>query len=475
MEEESLRKIAGREDEQETLNDALTSHRSELIAVYGRRRIGKTYLIREFFGTKITFSFTGLSTGKRSDQLKNFMLKLNERTDDFKDLKQPADWLEGFSVLKQYLKGFKQTKKKKVIFIDEFPWVDSHKSGFLAAFENFWNDYCTTRNDLVVVVCGSAASYMVKKIINNSKGLSKRITQTIKLKPFNLKETKAFFKYKGIPIEEYELLKMYMVLGGVAEYLEHVKPGESAVVAIDRLCFKPGAYLENEYDEVFKSLFDSSSFHQKIMSVLANNKKEGISRDEMLSELRISSGGRFSDALEELLQSGFVLKYDAYKNNTKTSLFRVFDEFCLFHLQFMIPFKGSKWTQVFQKQEYKSWCGYAFETICLKHSQEIKRALRCDQIESKNHSWHTSKAQVDLVIDRADDTVNLCEIKFCNDEFTIDQNYLQQLRKKENEFKSATKTRKAIYSVMMTTWGIHENQYSKAIISNSLTMNCLFQ
>ena len=467
--------IVGRAYEQQVLTDSLTSHRSELVAIYGRRRIGKTYLIREFFGNKITFGFTGLSTGKRADQIKNFILKLNEVTNEFKKGKQPTDWLEAFSYLKTFLKGIKESKKKKVIFIDEFPWVDSHKSGFLAAFENFWNDYCTTRSDLVVVVCGSAASYMIKKIISNSKGLSKRITQTIKLKPFNLHETQCFFKYKGITMEEYEILKIYMVIGGIAEYLEHVKTGESAVITIDRLCFQQGAYLENEYDEVFKSLFDKNSYHQKIMNVLANNKKEGITRDEILKELKISSGGRFSDSLKELIQSGYVLKYEAYKDDIKTTLYRVYDEFCLFHLQFMIPFKGSKLTQIFQKQEYKSWCGYAFETICWKHYKEVKKAMKCDQIESKNYSWHNPKTQVDLVIDRDDDVVNLCEIKFYNDEFSLDATYLQRLRNKENQFRASTKTKKGIYTVMITTWGVKPNQYSQAIVTSSLTMKCLFE
>lgn len=469
------KKIVGREGEKQVLTDTLNSHRSELVAVYGRRRIGKTYLVREFYEKQIIFSFTGLSKGKRADQIKNFILKLNEVTDQFKKEKQPADWLEAFSYLKTYLKGIKETKKKKVVFIDEFPWVDSHKSGFLAAFENFWNDYCTTRTDLVVVVCGSAASYMVKKIINNTEGLSKRITQTIKLKPFNLRETREFFQYKGIPMEEYEILKIYMVLGGVAEYLEHVKPGESAVITIENMCFQKGAYLEDEYDQVFKSLFEEGSYHQKIMDALAKGNKKGITRDEILQELGISSGGRFTDSLEELMQSGFVLKYDAYKDNTKTTLYRIYDEFCLFHLQFMVPFKGSKWTQIFQKQEYKSWCGYAFETICLKHVQEIKKGLKCDQIESKNYSWNDDKAQVDLVIDRDDAVVNLCEIKFYNDEYTIDAGYLNRLRTKERQFKATTKTKKGIYTAMITTWGVKVNQYSKAIVSNSLTMNCLFE
>ena len=467
--------IVERAREQQVLTDALTSHRSELVAIYGRRRIGKTYLVREFFGKKIIFGFTGLSTGKRRDQIRNFIQKLNETTNEFRKEKLPIDWIEAFSYLKTFLKEIKESKTKKVIFIDEFPWVDSHKSGFLAAFENFWNDYCTTRSDLVVVICGSAASYMIKKIVNNTKGLSKRITQTIKLKPFNLYETNCFLKYKGIVMEEIEILKIYMFTGGIAEYLEHIKAGESAVMTIDRLCFQQGAYLEDEYNNVFKSLFEENSYHQKIMNILANKKKEGITRSEILKELKISSGGRFSDSLEELMQSGFVLKYEAYKDDIKTVLYRIYDEFCLFYLQFMVPFKGSNWIQIFQKQEYISWSGYAFETICLKHYNEVKKALRCDQIMSKNYSWNNSKAQVDLVIDRDDNIVNLCEIKFYNDEYSLDKNYLQRLRNKENQFRASTKTKKGIYTVMITPWGIKSNQYSQAIVTNSLTMNCLFE
>lgn len=466
-------KLVGRIREQELLTDALTSHRSELVAIYGRRRIGKTYLVRAFFGKQITFSFTGLSKGKRSEQLKSFMLKLNEVSADFM-FKKPRDWLEAFSYFKAYLKGLKETHKKKVVFIDEFPWVDSHKSGFLPAFENFWNDYCTTRSDLLVVVCGSAAAYMVKNIINNSAGLSKRVTQTSKLNPFSLGETRDFFRHKGIPMEEYEILKIYMVLGGVAEYLEHVKPGESAVTTIENLCFKPGAYLEDEYNQVFKSLFEERSYHQKIMDALAGGNKKGMTREEILEVLQVSSGGRFSDSLDDLLQSGFLLKYDSFRNKKKTLLFRIFDEHCLFHLQFMRPFSGSSWMQIFQKPEYKTWCGYAFETICLKHANQVKKGLKCDQIQSSNYSWSNDKAQIDLVIDRDDGVITLLEIKFFNDEMSLTQADLDCLRNKENHFRLTTKTKKGLYTSMLSTWGVKPNQYSKAIVSNNLTMHCLF-
>ena len=465
--------IIGRVTEKVILTNALNSSRSELIAIYGRRRIGKTFLIREFYEKEMVFTMTGYSVGNRAVQIKNFMTKLNEVTDEFKNEK-PIDWIDSFVLLKKYITGLRKSKSKKVIFFDEFPWIASNKSGFLPAFENFWNDFCVGRTDLVVVVCGSGASYMVKKIIKNHKGLSKRITQKINLRPFNLGEVKDFFEHKNNPILEYELLKIYMSLGGIPEYLEQVQKGESAVTTIDRLCFQTGAYLENEFDDVFESFFESSSFHKKIIDVLADGKKKGLTRTSLLDICGVDSSGRFSQSLVELEISGFVLKYDSYKGKSKETLYRIYDEYCLFYLQFMKPFKGNSWLQLYQKPEYLIWCGYAFETICLKHSTEIKRALKIEGIASENYTWSNPKAQVDMVIDRDDNWVNLCEMKFYNDEFTIDGNYLKKLETKKKEYKTDKAGRKGIYITMVTTHGIKSNRYSTAIVDHDLKMNCLF-
>jgi len=465
--------IIGRIKEKEVLSNVLNSSRSELIAVYGRRRIGKTFLIREFYEKEMVFSITGFSEGNRAVQIKNFMTKLNEVTEEFKNDK-PKDWIDCFVLLKKYIKRLRKKKSKKVIFIDEFPWIASKKSGFLAAFENFWNDFCSARTDLVVVVCGSAASYMVKKLIKNHKGLSKRITQKINLKPFNLGEVKEFFEHKNNPILLYELLKIYMSLGGIPEYLEQVQKGESAVSTIDRLCFQPGAYLENEFDEVFESLFESSTFHKRIIDVLAEGKKKGLTRNSLLEKCGVDSSGRFSQSLVELEISGFVLKYDSYNGKSKETLYRIYDEYCMFYLQFMKPFKGNSWQKLYQRSEYIIWCGYAFETICMKHSTEIKRALKIEGIASTNYTWSNHKAQVDMVIDRNDNWVNLCEMKFYNDYFTIDAGYLKKLETKKREFKTDKAERKGIYITMLTTHGVKPNKYSTAIIDHDLTMECLF-
>lgn len=284
-----MSEIIGREIEKQRFKESLQSHRSELIAVYGRRRIGKTFLIREYFSKQLFFSFSGLRNGVLSDQLENFMLEL-KRVSLQKYSKKPSSWLEAFSYLKRYLAQVRETKKKKVIFIDEFPWVDSMRSGFLPAFENFWNAYCTTRKDLIVVICGSSASYMIKKIIRNRGGLHNRLTRKIKLEPFTLSEVKAFFKYKRIRLPDIEILKLYMTFGGIAEYLEHIQPGDSSVTAIDRICFQKGAQLEYEFDEVFKSLFEEGSYHEQIIQALAKGSKIGMTRDEILKIKGITSG-----------------------------------------------------------------------------------------------------------------------------------------------------------------------------------------
>jgi uncharacterized protein len=315
----------------------------------------------------------------------------------------------------------------------------------------------------------------VKNIIKNNKGLSKRITQKINLKPFSLKETKEFFEHKKIQMLDNEIIKIYMSLGGIPEYLEQVQKGESAVNTIDRICFHPGAYLEDEFDEVFESLFDTSSFHKKIMDALAFGKKKGLSRSELLKKCGLNSSGRFSRSLSELEMSGFVLKYNSYQGKSKETLYRIYDEFCMFYLKFINPNKSNTWIQLHQRSEYKIWCGYAFETICLKHITEIKRALKIEGISSENYSWSNENAQIDLVIDRADNWVNICEIKFHSSEFAIDAAYLQKLESKIAEFKKDKLKRKNTNLTLITSHGIKNNKYSTAIVDNNITSDSLFR
>lgn len=468
-------RIIGRDNEVKILKDSLLSTKSELIAVYGRRRVGKTFLIREVLKESTILDITGLYEGSLKEQLKNFTTQLTLRNKKFRIKNALTDWADAFEMLKVYIDGLKN-KQKKVIFIDEFPWIASPRSKFLMWFENFWNTYCTQRNDLIVVICGSSASYMVKNIIHNKGGLHNRITCKIKLEPFNLYETELFLKHKNIHLEHYDLLQLYMAIGGVPHYLDKIHKGESVSQNIDRLCFNKGGEFVNEFKEVFASLFSDSKTHIEMIKVLSEINK-GITRKLLLEKCNLKQSGYTSNVLNELIESGFVSQYIPFGKKDRNSLFRLSDEYCMFYIKFIEPNRNQgegTWTKLSVKQSYKIWSGFAFETICLKHIQQIKNALGIGKVFSINSSWHNDEAQIDLVINRDDNRINLCEMKFYSIPFIVDNVYLENLRNKLFEFKNETKTRKGVYFTMISTFGIKQNAQSLSIIENDLTMECLF-
>jgi AAA+ ATPase superfamily predicted ATPase len=467
-------KIIGRKLERALLKEAIDNDKSELIALYGRRRIGKTYLIREYFKTSIVFEMSGLFGGSLKDQLETFSKELVKRTKRT-ELETAKSWFQAFTMLESYLDKFK-SESKKVIFIDEFPWIATPKSKFLMAFENFWNTYCTKRNDLIVVICGSAASYMVQKIIKNKGGLHNRITRKIRLLPFNLYETEAFLLKNGIKFTRYDVIQIYMTLGGVPHYLEKLSKGLSASQNIDKLCFSKDGVLNDEFNQLFASLFDDSERHMKLVKTLAKSNK-GITRNELINQSKISSSGDFTSKLEELIESGFVTDYPYYQNKKQLTLYRLSDEYSRFYLKFIDNNKNGgagTWQKLYTTQSYLSWSGFAFETLCLKHIQQIKKALRIDAIYTTSSSWFNENAQVDLLIDRSDNVMQLCEMKFYNAVFTIDKSYYLNLKNKIAALQQHTKTRKNIFVTLITSYGIKENEYSKELVHSHLEMDVLF-
>ena len=470
-----MQKLVGRSHEADILNDALESNRSELIAVYGRRRVGKTFLIRNVYKNHIQFEFSGINKAPFKQQLLSFHLTLSEKTKGFQ---QPEGWIEAFYQLKQYI-GSLRTKSKKVIFIDEFPWLDTRKSNFLAAFDNFWHSYASQRDDLVVVVCGSAAAYMIKKIIRNKGGLHNRLTCKIHLKPFNLAETAKLLQSNRLVFSKYDILQIYMVMGGVPHYLEKIKPGESVAQAIDRMCFKKDGFLRDEFANIFASLFEQSANHEEIVRVLASVRK-GMTRTEIISKIRLCSGGTFSKTLEELVDSGFVEKYLPYRG-IKDSVYRLTDEYSLFYLKYIEntkPSEGDIWMKMAGRQSFKSWLGFSFENVCLKHIDQIKHGLKIAGIHSVSGSWLEKNAengaQIDLLIDRDDNVINLCEVKFYNSQYVIDKKYAAEIARKSAIFASSTQTKKSIFITFITTYGLVKNEYSNQLVQSELTLQHLF-
>jgi predicted AAA+ superfamily ATPase len=477
---ESTKTIIGRKIEQQILQTLLASRQPELLAVYGRRRVGKTFLIRQFFTDQLVFSCSGQLNSSTPQQLFNFTEQLQYYFPTVRPFIIPGDWQQAFASLWQSLSTL-ETKTKKVIFFDELPWLDTHKSGFLAAFDYFWNMHASTRNDLIVVICGSAASWIIKKVVNNKGGLHNRITQRIRLLPFNLQEADTYLQHKNIKLNHYQLLQLYMTIGGIPHYLNGVKRGKSVPQIIEEICFSKDGMLYREFDNLYEALFSSAEKHIQVIQALAR-KNKSITRNELLETAKLSTGGGISMVLEELEESGFIEKLYPLERKLKDALYRLTDEFSLFYMRFM---KGAKiqsgqWLSQAETPANKTWCGYAFENICIKHIQQIKIALGIAAVQATTMSWQARSvedtgAQIDMLIERRDQTINICEMKFSTTEFTIDKKYAGELENKFTVFRRETQTKKTLLLTLITTYGLKDNVYKQQLVDNEISMDVLFE
>ncbi|MCF3109272.1 ATP-binding protein [Niabella sp. CC-SYL272] len=476
--------IIGRQAEQALLNRLLRTPRPELIAVYGRRRVGKTYLVRTLFRKEMVFEMSGIHDAALSDQLKNFSTALGKAIASPAPLASPDGWMQAFTYLDQYLLDPLGQGGAAVLFFDEFPWIHTPRSNFLQAFDHWWNSSATKRPNLKVVICGSAASWMIDKIINNRGGLHNRVTQKIRLLPFTLGETRAYLKHLGAVLDAYQLLQLYMAVGGIPYYLQTVQPGESAAQIIDRLCFSKDGVLRKEFENLYQSLFVNAQQHEKVVRALAK-KGKGLTRDEILTACGFTSGGTTSKLLRELEESGFITPYVAFGKSANESIYKLSDEYTMFYLKFIEGAKAAgtgSWLRRGQTPAYKSWCGFAFEAVCLKHIRQVKKALGIEGVFTEESGWRYQPpkgnaekgTQIDLVVDRQDHCMNICEMKFSEDAFVIDKTYAGDLDHKLNTFRRITRTRKTLFLTLLTTYGVQSNMHATGRVTAEVTMDALF-
>lgn len=457
-------KIIGRIEEQEKIKKVLMSNHAEFVVVYGRRRIGKTYLIKEYFSDIFSFYTSGVLSKKSSDELKAFNQSLINY--GCKEIKVPKNWFEAFNRLKTMLDNniikIDSRYNKRVIFFDELPWFDTLRSDFKGAFDFFWNTYASRLNDLVLIVCGSSTSWILNNLINDKGGFHNRITSKIHLKPFNLNEVEQLVNnLNGNKLSKDDILKLYMVFGGVPYYLNFINPNFSIIQNIDNLLFKEGGELEHEFNNLFSSLFMRYENYARVIDVLSK-KKKGLTRNEILYITKLTSGYSFTKILLELVECGFIREYADYKKNKNNTLYQIIDPFVLFALNFLKDKKFNLWMNFVGQPGYYSWCEYAFEVVCLNHIGQIKKSLGIEGIDSINYAFSTNKeggAQIDLLIDRKDNIINLCEMKYTVEPFTIDKHYEENLINKIRVFKEVTKTNKAIVVTLISFNGVNKNQY----------------
>ena len=469
--------LIGRHAERATFDHCFKSSESRLVALYGRRRVGKTFLVRKYFEGKLRFEISGLHNADMQEQLLHFSKTIADYGLYEASLNPATTWMEAFYLLAKLIDSMK-SKKKKVLFIDELPWFDTQRSKFLMAFGHFWNDYCSKRSDILMIICGSAASWMIKKILKNKGGLHNRVSERIRLTPFSLHETQLFLRAKGIDLSRYDITQLYMTTGGVPFYLDAIRKGESVFQYVDRVCFKKDGILNGEYEELFQSLFDGSNNHYNIVATLAD-KKKGLTRNEIVDHSNLSSGGTLTKVLDELIESGFVQQVIPYQKKKTKALYKLVDSFVIFYHKFMKDARVASmpyWLNMVDKQSWISWSGLAFERLCHYHKDQIRKSLGLEAIYSEMSSWSNDEAQVDLLIDRADRVINLCEIKFHRDEYAIDKTYAAQLRKKKTQLgrlKSAK--RKSIFITMITVYGVQDNEYFKELVQSQVTLSALFK
>lgn len=473
--------IIGRKDEIVEMEACLQDDEAHLLAVIGRRRVGKTFLIREVYKKHKVFEMTGLMGADLKKQLTNFTLQMNTYFGDGKLFDQPENWLLAFNLLSNELEQQK-ADSKSVVFFDEVPWIAGKRSGFTEALAHWWNNWASQQN-IIVVLCGSAASWMLEHIVNAKGGLHNRITKLMTLMPFNLEETKQFLEAKKIEISDYQIIQLYLAMGGIPHYLEQIKKGKSAAQTIQEMCFSKDGVLRNEFENLYPALFDNAGNYIKIIKALAS-KPQGLERKEILSFTGLSDGGTFTKMLNELESSGFISTNQPLENKKKETLYRLTDEYSLFYLNFI---EGNKtlaedeWMRVSQEQQYKIWCGYAFENLCMKHADKIKKALGISGVQTSINSFLHKKNdvydkgfQIDLLIDRKDDVINICEMKFYATEFTISADYAKNLRTKKEGLKIVTGTKKMVHITFITTYGVTENKHKLDLVDNDFTIEIFF-
>lgn len=468
--------MLGRHREKKRLSRLLESDKSELLAVYGRRRVGKTYLIKEYYKDNIVFDFTGTQYASKSNQLKKFHAKLLTYSVRNEKLEKPQDWAKAFSNLTTYLSKMRKRKRKRVVFFDELPWIASSKSGFLEEFSYWWNDWASHQN-IVVVICGSAASWMIDKVVDHKGGLHNRITSEIHLDPFTLSEVKEYLDSRDVRLTHYQIVQLYMTIGGIPHYLQHVSKGMSTTQIINELCFKKGGMLRNEFDNLYAALYNGHERHIEIVRALSS-KWKGMTRQEIIQSTSLSDGGGLTKILRELIMASFVTEILPYGKSKKETLYRLTDEYSLFYLKFVDGKRaGSKdfWLKASRENSYKVWCGYAYENICIKHVEAIKKALGVDGVHTQVSGYKSTGLQVDMLIDRADDAINLCEMKFYNAEYTITKEYASTLRQRRALFSQVSRTKKVIYNTLVTTYSLKSNKYSLEVVDNAVNMYDLFE
>jgi uncharacterized protein len=486
--------IIARDTEIKDLKSLYDSSVPEFMALYGRRRVGKTFLIRTFFLAQkgaVFFDVTGTKGSPKKEQIKHFTAQLSKIFYGGAKLQPEKDWDDTFELLTKAINAQVTKNKKIVLFFDEIPWMATRKSRLLESLDYYWNQYWSQDKRIKLIICGSSASWIINKIIHNKGGLHNRITREMHLEPFNLSQMKVFLRHKNVNLNDRQILQLYMVMGGVPYYLTKVEKGLSATQIIEKLAFSKNAFLLEEFDKLFYSLFDNSDDYLAIVRLLAKS-RGGIGERELLKQIRKNIlGAQGKKILRDLEKTGFIMRFKPLYHKKRGAYYRLKDEYTIFYLKWIEPIRESleqhaleeyRWQEIQTTPEWYSWQGYTFESVCYKHLANIKKALNLGPT-ALSSSWRyvpvsqskENGAQIDLLFDRKDDAITICEIKYTDKPFVITKDCFEAIKRKIDVFKTQTRSKKQFLVVFISANGVKNNSYAENLLSNVVTLDDLFK
>ena len=367
-----------------------------------------------------------------------------------------------------------------MVFLDEMPWLDARGSDFLTAFDYFWNSWASSSRDILFIGCGSATSWITKNILQNRGGLHNRITGRIYLAPFTLGECEDFFASKKIVATRYQIAECYMIFGGIPYYLDLFRGDISFYQNVDRLCFSDRAPLRYEFEELYRSLFTAPNTHIAIVEALSK-KRSGMTRSELCKAGGMQPNGHLTIALNELAQCDFIEKYSDFTKQKNGLYYYLKDFFSLFYLRYMKNNDTKDeyfWTNFQEDGGHRAWSGYAFEQLCKAHIRQMKEKLGILGVSTVTTSWRskdtTPGVQIDLLINRRDGVINLCEMKYAKHPYTISKAEASELERKKSVFRQESGAKSAIHLTMVTTWGLEKKGYH-SITQSEITLDDLFR
>ena len=473
-------KLVARISEISRLKEFYKSGKPEFVALYGRRRVGKTYLVERLFEKEFAFNVTGIIEGSREEEdavFLNALRRIGYTGEPFKT------WIDAFNILKALLQKKIRKGRRCIVFIDELPCFDTLRAGFVKAFGDFWNDWGCKHEEAMLIVCGSATTWMIKNIIDSHGGLHNRITHEMHIHPFNLAETEEYLLSQGVEWDRLSIVQLYSVLGGIPYYLSLIRKDDSIASAVDRLFYSEDAELRSEYSRLFKSLYKSPEPYMKIIDALCSH-KSGLTREEILEKMSGVDNGHLSEYLENLEKCDFIRLYyvkDSTGRKLKKTggIYQMMDFFTVFHNSLLSRPSTDPhyWSNHLGTPSMNTWLGLSFERICMYHVPQIKQALGIDRIGTEYFSWRSRESapsvQIDLLIEREDRKVNICEIKYSETEYSLQKDEEAKIRSRIGAYKDESRTRYSLLPVLITTYGLKEGKYS-SLLKNVVTMEQLF-